>query len=216
MLDQIKKGLIFSGAKSKNESEGNNSKTSGPPTMFPALPQILEVAANRIFFYADISQESVLRLNKTLMELDAMHISQKLIHNDTDYRTVYLYVNSMGGSLFDAFSAMDQLGELKSPVITVVDGVAASAATFLTLAGGKRQIKRHSFMLIHQLQSAMWGTYQNFQDNQTNLDMLMDTLRQLYLKHTKLPKKKLDEILKHDIFLTAKECLDYEFVDEII
>lgn len=189
---------------------------NGPPIMFPQIPQILEVAANRIFFYADVTQDSVLRLNKALMELDALHISQKVIHNDDSYRKIYLYVNSFGGSIFDAFSAMDQLTQLQSPVTTVVDGVAASAATFLTLSGNHRQMKEHAYMLIHQIQSVMWGTYENFKDNQANLDLLMDALRDLYLKKTKIPKKKLEEVLKHDLYLNAKDCLQYELVDEII
>ena len=44
----------------------------------------------------------------------------------------------------------------------------------------------------------------------------METIRSIYSKHTKIPKKKLDEILDHDLWLSAEECLKYGLVDEII
>jgi ATP-dependent protease ClpP protease subunit len=44
----------------------------------------------------------------------------------------------------------------------------------------------------------------------------MTSIKDIYKTYTKMPMKKLDEILKHDLWLTAKECLEYGMVDEII
>ena len=44
----------------------------------------------------------------------------------------------------------------------------------------------------------------------------MDTIRDIYLKHTRIPKEKLNKILEHDLWMNAKECLEYGLVDEII
>jgi len=49
-----------------------------------------------------------------------------------------------------------------------------------------------------------------------NLKGFMKVIKGIYEQHTKLPSKKLDEILKHDIWFTAQECLDYGLVDKII
>ena len=54
-------------------------------------------------------------------------------------------------------------------------------------------------MLIHQLSSTFWGTYGNFEDEKKNLDLMMKTIKDVYKKYTKVPMKKLDEILKHDL-----------------
>ena len=45
---------------------------------------------------------------------------------------------------------------------------------------------------------------------------MMDTIKNVYKEYTKVPVKKLDEILKHDLLWDAKKCLDYGLVDEII
>ena len=44
----------------------------------------------------------------------------------------------------------------------------------------------------------------------------MATIKSIYKQYTKLPMKKLDEILKHDLWFDSKTCLDYGLVDEII
>ena len=49
-----------------------------------------------------------------------------------------------------------------------------------------------------------------------NVDNMMKTIRNVYLEYTKIPKKKLDEILEHDLWLDAETCLKYGLVDEII
>ena len=49
-----------------------------------------------------------------------------------------------------------------------------------------------------------------------NLDLMMNTIKNVYKEHTKLPMKKLDEILKHDLMWDAKTCLKYGLIDEII
>ena len=79
-----------------------------------------------------------------------------------------------------------------------------------------RIIRRNSFMLIHQLSGGVWGTYEDIVDNKKNCDRLMKMIKNIYLEHTRIPKKKLDSILKTDIWLDAKQCLDYGLVDEII
>ena len=46
--------------------------------------------------------------------------------------------------------------------------------------------------------------------------LLMKMIKNNYLQHTKIPKKKLNNILKHDIWFDAKQCLEYGLIDEII
>ena len=44
----------------------------------------------------------------------------------------------------------------------------------------------------------------------------MDTIKNVYKEHTKVPMDKIDEILKHDLLWDAKTCLKYKLIDEII
>ena len=57
---------------------------------------------------------------------------------------------------------------------------------------------------------------QVLQDEMKNLDKLMETIKKIYSKYTKIPNEKIDEILDHDLWLNADECLEYGLVDEIV
>ena len=175
----------------------------------------LEVINNRIYFYSGVETKNILGLNKALRELagEILHSSVVLECPSAD---IFLHVNSHGGDLFDGLAAMDEIRKSKVPIVSIIDGCAASAATLMTIVADKRQINKHAYMLIHQLSSGMWGKYREMKDEIENADNMMKTIRKIYLEYTKIPKKKLDEILDHDLWFDAETCLKYGLVDEII
>ena len=175
----------------------------------------IAVHENKIYFYAGVNRESAAELNKKIGELQVKSFT--MANNlDIEPYPIHLHINSGGGSIISGIASMDTILSCKVPVYTYVDGFAASAATFLTLVGNKRFISRHSYMLIHQLTSNFWGKYSEFQDAKQNLDLMMDTVKNVYKKYTKVPVRKLNEILKHDLMWDAETCLKYGLVDEII
>ena len=175
----------------------------------------IAVHENKIYFYAGVNRESAAELNKKIGELQVKSFT--MANNlDVEPYPIHLHINSGGGSIISGIASMDTILRCKVPVHTYVDGFAASAATFLTIVGNKRFISRHSYMLIHQLTSNFWGKYSEFQDAKQNLDLMMDTIKNVYKKYTKVPVRKLNEILKHDLMWDAKTCLKYGLVDEII
>ncbi len=105
---------------------------------------------------------------------------------------------------------------LSARPFTPIDGSAASAATLISVVADKRFIHQNSFMLIHQLSSVMWGKYEEFKDEMENLDMLMSRIKDIYKEHCSIPKKELDEILKHDLWLDSAKCVKWGLVDEIV
>lgn len=179
-------------------------------------PSVLEVVENRIYFYAEIGRSEILKLNRELRSLNNEYISQAQRREDDHLTPIYLHISSYGGSIFSGLAALDQIRRSVVPIHTVVDGCCASAATFLSVVGNRRFINSHSFMLIHQLSSAMWGKYAEFEDEMKNLDRLMAMIKAIYDEYTEVPPDKLDEILKHDLWFDAQTCLEYGLVDEII
>ena len=175
----------------------------------------IAVHENKIYYYAGVNRESAAELNKKIGELESKSLT--LGNNlDIDSPTLKLLINSGGGSITAGISSMDTILRCKVPVHTYVDGFCASAATFISVVGKKRYMSRNSYMLIHQLSSNFWGKYSEFEDEKQNLDLMMETIKNVYKKHTKLPMKKLDEILKHDLLWDANTCLEYGLVDEIV
>jgi len=175
----------------------------------------IAVIENKIYFYAGVNRDSAVELNKKIGELQSKSFT--LANNlDIEPPGMHLYINSGGGSITSGISSMDTILRCKVPVYTYVDGFAASAATFLSVVGHKRFMSRHSYMLIHQLSTNFWGKYSEFEDEKQNLDLMMETIKRVYKKHTKVPMRKIDEILKHDLLWDAKTCLKYGLIDEII
>ena len=125
-------------------------------------------------------------------------------------------INSGGGSVVSGIASMDTILRTQVPIHTYVDGFAASAATFLSVVGNYRFMSINSYMFIHQLSTAFWGTYANFEDEKKNLDLMMKTIKNVYKQYTKLPTKKLDVFLNHDLLWDAKTCKEYGLIDEII
>ena len=178
-------------------------------------PAFLEIVDNKIYFYAEIERDKVLTLNKKIEELNV-----SLLNTARTYKTIpaniYLYINSYGGNIFSGYAAMDIIEQSEVPIITIVNGVCASAATLLSIVGKERMITRNSYMMIHQISAFMWGKYEAFKDKMKNLDAFMNRIKTIYKKHTVIPSDVLDGILTHDLFFDAEQCLEYKLVDKII
>jgi ATP-dependent Clp protease, protease subunit len=178
--------------------------------------QGIRVINNKILFYADVDEGAMLELNRVLLETDLKLQSIGLAF-DGDYEPIiHLHLNTFGGSIFAAFSTVDTIRRMKSKVYTYIDGSVASAGTLISAIGSKRYMGQHAHLLIHQLSSGVYGKFSEMEDEIFNCANLMRLLKDFYKKNTKLPMKKLDELLKRDIWLNAEECLQYGIVDEIV
>ena len=62
---------------------------------------------------------------------------------------IYLHINSFGGSLYDAYAALDTIKNLRVPIYSVIEGCAASAGTIISVVCNKRFIGENAHMLIH-------------------------------------------------------------------
>ena len=171
---------------------------------------------NIIYFYSSVSLKENFTLNKEISRLDRemQMISMKLGLNVPI--PIHLRINSYGGSVFAAFGSIDYMNQSKTPINTYIDGCAASAGTIMSVCGNRRFIGENSYMLVHQLSSTHWGKFQELQDDMKNSENLMKRIKEIYEAKTKIPKTKMDEILKHDLWWDARTCLKYGLVDEIL
>lgn len=174
------------------------------------------IGSNQIYFYDDVTRTSIYALNRNL-DITAKNLQLISInYNLSIIPPIELYISSDGGEVFSAFSAVDRIKSSKVPVHSYVEGIAASAATLLSVIAHKRFIRSNSFMLIHQVRGGLWGNFAEFKDEMQNLDLIMKYIKDLYLQHTKFTEEELDNLLTHDIYLNAEQCLEKGLVDEII
>ena len=194
--------------KADNEAESDNPSNDDN--------NVVTSINNNIYFYSEVSRAKNLELNKKLVSLSTQLVNRSNSLGVTGHAPIKLHINSYGGSLFAGFSSVDYVLNCPVPVHSIVDGCAASAATLFSVVAEKRYMNKHSFMLIHQLSSGMWGNYESLKDEMENYDLLMETIKNIYTEHTKIPKKILNQILKKDLWFDAETCLKHGLIDEII
>ena len=177
---------------------------------------VVEYAGNNIFFYSSVNRPKILKLNKAMLNMGNNLATRAFSYNSEKTDSIRLHINSYGGSVFAGLSAVDYIINSRVPVETIIEGCAASAATLMSVVGNKRYIHKNACMLVHQLSGHMWGKFQEMEDDMHNSKMLMKKIKNIYRQYTKIPEDKMDEILKHDIWWDAEQCLEYGLVDEII
>lgn len=172
---------------------------------------------NKIYLYGEIHRDSILTVCKQLDEISKQLKMLEFIYDIKDLPPIELHINCDGGELTSAFMLVDKILRSKLKIHTIIEGMAASAATIISTVGHRRFINKHSYMLLHQLSSSGWGgTYQNIVDEKTNCDVLMDDIKEIYLKHSKFKEKELAQLLKHDLLLRSSDCLKMGLVDEVL
>lgn len=128
---------------------------------------------------------------------------------------IHLHIQSQGGELIPALYTADLIQSLSAPVITYVDGIAASAATLLSVSGHHRLITPHSVMLIHQLSTSHAGNFAQLEQQTENDRVLMEQIKSIYMRSFTNPVQVLNKLLATDRYLTADVCLDLGLVDSV-
>jgi ATP-dependent Clp protease protease subunit len=169
---------------------------------------------HNIYYKGDIELYNIMNLTRTIQEQNNKY--KNLSKNTFAKNPINLHITSYGGDCEAGLLAYDIIKQSKFPIYTFCEGYVCSSATFLFLAGKKRFIYPHSKILIHQLSSSCHGTHNNMSDQIYNNNLLMNDMKNLYLEETKIDKKKLEDLLRKDIYLTAEESLKYGFVDKVL
>jgi ATP-dependent protease ClpP protease subunit len=177
----------------------------------------VKVQGSDIYFHCEVCEESVLELSLKLKKLELELLHKYLDLGIRAKPEIRIWIRSDGGDMHSGLSAMDALARITTcKVRTIADGVCASAATFLLLGGRTRHMTENSYILIHQLNmDGTWGKFEDFKDQMHNLEKFMDRFRDIYTRETKIPEKRLNKILKRDLYMDAKRCLKWEIVDSV-
>ncbi len=172
---------------------------------------------NHIYLYSSINKENIIKLNNLIID-----INKKVVNANKDYpmfkiepKPIYLHINSYGGCIFSAFTAIDFITNSSIPIYTIIEGASASAATLISVCGKKRYMCKNASMLIHQLSSGMIGKMSTLDDQYINLNEMMKKIKDIYLTNTTIKKTEIDKLLKHDLWWDLTKCKKYGLFDEI-
>jgi ATP-dependent Clp protease protease subunit len=174
-----------------------------------------------ISIYSRLAVERILFLGSEVNDGMANALVAQMLYLDSDdnSKPIYLYINSPGGSVTAGLAIYDTMQYVKSEVVTICVGLAASMGAFLLAAGtkGKRLALPHSRIMIHQ---PLGGTSQrqasDIEIEAREILRMKDMLNQSMADMTGQPLEKIAKDTDRDYFLSAAEAKEYGLIDRVI
>ncbi|MDB9310821.1 ATP-dependent Clp protease proteolytic subunit [Aphanizomenon sp. CS-733/32] len=165
-------------------------------------------------------RERIIFLTEEVDDGIANAIVAYLLYLDSDDQTkpIYLYINSPGGSVTAGLAIYDTMQHIKSEVVTICVGLAASMGSFLLAAGtkGKRMALPHSRIMIHQPSGGTRGQASDIAIEAQEILRLRNQLNQIYVDNTGQSLEKIEKDMNRDFFMSAQEAKEYGLIDRVI
>jgi ATP-dependent protease ClpP protease subunit len=169
-----------------------------------------------IFFHDDVNADSSAKFIKCVSEFvnENKDIANSLSPSAHSRPSLFVHINSSGGCAFSGLMLYDFMNTLRDTIFlhTFAEGLCASAATFIFLAGEARTVRPFAHVLIHQIRSSAAFVYQTLTNEKEELrcrERVQGSVRRLYELNTTIPRKKLDELFTTEQYLDASECEQY-------
>lgn len=134
--------------------------------------------------------------------------------SDLQVATINLRINSPGGEVFDGVAIYNALKNHKAAVQVTVDGLAASAASFIAMAGNKITMRRGSQMMIHEAAGLCIGNSADMRDLADNLDRVSGTIASFYAERAGGTVDEWRDRMRAETWFTGEEAVAAGLADE--
>ena len=173
-----------------------------------------------ISIYERLFRERIIFLSEEVNDNIANAIVAYLLYLDSDdnSKPIYLYINSPGGSVTAGMAIYDTIQHIKSEVITICVGLAASMGAFLLAAGapGKRLALPHARIMIHQPLGGTRGQASDIEIEAKEVIRIKHALNEMLAKHTGKSLEQVEKDTDRDYFMSADEAMNYGLIDRVI
>jgi len=176
--------------------------------------------ADWVDIYNRLYRERIVFLGSEIDDELANQIIGVMLYLDSEDSTkpIYLYINSPGGSVISGLAIYDAMQHIKSEVITINLGLAASMASFILAAGskGKRLALPSSRTMIHQPMGGAQGQAEDIKVEAAQIMRIRDNICKLYSMMTGRTVNQIIMDLDRDNFLSAEQAVEYGLVDRVL
>lgn len=192
------------------------------PIGIPSVPYRLPGSPYEqwINIYERLFRERIIFLSEEVDDGIANAIVAYLLYLDSDDQTkpIYLYINSPGGSVTAGMAIYDTMQHIKSEVVTICVGLAASMGAFLLTAGskGKRLALPHARIMIHQPLGGTRGQATDIDIEAREILRIRRQLNEIMAERTGQPLEKIEKDTDRDYFMSAEEAKNYGLIDKVI
>lgn len=189
----------------------------------PLIPIVVEKSfeGERSYdIYSRLLEDRIILLTGVIDDVMASSIIAQLLYLESkdSNQTIYMYINSPGGSVTSGLAIYDTMQYINCDVCTICVGLAASMAALLLASGtkGKRYGLLNSEVMIHQPLGQTEGQATDILIAAKHIEHSKNKLASLLCKHT---NKDLQTILKdteRDYYLSVSEAIEYGIIDEVL
>lgn len=130
-------------------------------------------------------------------------------------KTLNVFINSPGGDVFEAKAILTNLQRFDAEIVVNIDGIAASAATLIAMAGDRIVTAPHGTWMVHEASSFAYGRAEDMRAMADVLDLTNRDLAETYAKQTGKTVEECLQVMADETWMSAQEALDGGFTDEI-
>ena len=129
---------------------------------------------------------------------------------------ITVWINSPGGDVFAAAQIYNMLMDYKGNVTVRIDGLAASAASMIAMAGTTVEMSPVGMLMIHNPSTAVIGNTKEMQAAIQMLDEVKESILNAYELKTGQPRQRLSNLMDAESWMNAKKAVELGFADKIL
>ncbi len=167
-----------------------------------------EEGQRTLYFDGYIAQDSWLDDDITPKKFKA-----ELMESNGD---ISVWINSPGGDVFAASQIYNMLKEYKGKVTVKIDGLAASAASVIAMAGDEISMSPVAMLMIHNPSTLIWGEETDMVKAKEMLSEVKESIINAYEVKTNLPRNKISEMMDNETWMSSNKAVELGFADTIL
>ena len=161
-----------------------------------------------LFFFGEVNDIITERICSEILFLSQQDPSKEIT----------IYINSHGGSLYDAIAIVDIMGRVSNTISTVVMGKAFSAGALIAAAGtkGRRIAMQNSTIMLHQPSSGVKGTASDIQTAASEIVRMKELTNQMLTGFSTIEKELFLKKIEYDWWMSAEDAKSHGLIDIIL
>ena len=170
--------------------------------------------------YSRLLKDRIIMLSGEVNDAVASSIVAQLLFLEAQdpKKDIYFYINSPGGIITSGLSIFDTMNYIRSDIVTICIGQAASMGAFLLACGtkGKRYALPNARIMIHQPSGGAQGQSTDIQIQAREIQRLKDTLNEILAEKIGKTAKKIEKDTERDNFMSSDEAVEYGLIDKVL
>jgi ATP-dependent Clp protease protease subunit len=166
-----------------------------------------------LYLYGDIIEDDYV-WDKTKQYISSKKVREQL--DNLDGEDLLIHINSFGGMTFEGVAIFNLLMDYPGNVDVQIDGIAASAASIVAMAGKTIKGRTNTMLMIHKGWTWARGNADELRKVADMLEKIDAAADETYMKKFNGTKEELLALIGNETYLTAEEALEKGFYDEVI